>query len=222
MPGHAEFLELLGDEDRQALEAIATPRSATRGQVLLAQGQVGDKVLVLRSGRVKVVAPSLSGHDIVLNFRGPGALLGDQALVDRSPRAANVVAVEPAEFLVAAASAFRAFLESRPSVAVALLELLSMRLRDSDRRLVQFAAADTLGRVAARLVELCDDHGHARDDGSVGIDLPMTQEDLAGWTGSSLEATVKALRTLRELGWIETARRAIVVHDVEALRQRAG
>ena len=102
-----------------------------------------------------------------------------------------------------------------------MLAMLSTRLRDSDRRLAEFAAADTLGRVAARLVELCDQHGDVSTPGSVRITLPITQEDLAGWTGSSIESTAKALRQLRSLGWITTGRRALEVHDLAALRTRA-
>jgi CRP/FNR family cyclic AMP-dependent transcriptional regulator len=165
--------------------------------------------------------PTASGTDAVLTFRGPGALLGEQALVDRRPRSADVVAIEPVELLVVAASTFRTYLASHPDVALAMLAMLSNRLRASDQRLAEFAAADTLGRVAARLVELCDTHGDAVEGGGVRITLPITQEDLAGWTGSSLESTAKALRQLRSLGWITTGRRALEVHDLAALRERA-
>ena len=132
-----------------------------------------------------------------------------------------MTAVEPVTLLVIPASAFRTFLRERPSVALAMLAMLSSRLRASDRRLAEFAAADTLGRVCARLAELCDTYGEAAGDGSVRITLPLSQEDLAGWTGASLESTAKALRALRQLGWITTGRRAIEVHDVQALRNRA-
>jgi CRP-like cAMP-binding protein len=54
----------------------------------------------------------------------------------------------------------------------------------------------------------------------VRIDVAITQEDLAAWTGASREAVIRALRTLRELGWIETRRRGITLLDVEALRGR--
>ena len=53
------------------------------------------------------------------------------------------------------------------------------------------------------------------------ITLPISQEELAGWTGASREAVTKALRTLRDLGWIETGRRSISVRDSEALRRFA-
>ena len=216
-----EFLACLSPADRDALEALGTVRAATKGETLLAQGQAPDRVLVLRSGRVRVVASGEDGTQSVLMFRGPGSLLGEQALFDGSPRSATVMAIEPVELLVVPASRFRAFLEARPSAAMALVSMLSARLRDSDRRLVELAAADTTGRVCARLIELCEEHGETDEDGSIHITLPLTQEDLAGWTGSSLEATAKALRQLRELGWISTGRRALTVHDVDALRGRA-
>jgi CRP/FNR family cyclic AMP-dependent transcriptional regulator len=216
-----EFLGLLSAADRAELERIARHTHADRPDVLLARGDEADRVLVLVAGRVKVTVPTASGTDAVLTFRGPGALLGEQALVDRRPRGANVVAIEPVELLVIAASAFRSYLRRQPDVALAMLAMLSTRLRDSDRRLAEFAAADTLGRVASRLVELCDAHGEPGEQGSVRISLPITQEDLAGWTGSSLESTAKALRQMRTLGWISTGRRALEVHDLAALRDRA-
>jgi CRP-like cAMP-binding protein len=215
-----EFLGLLSESDRAELERIGRRRQADRPDVLLARGDEADRVLVLEAGRVKVTVPTQSGNDAVLTFRGPGALLGEQALVDRRPRSADVVAIEPVELLVIAASTFRTYLASHPDVALAMLAMLSNRLRASDQRLAEFAAADTLGRVAARLVELADTHGDPTD-GGVRITLPITQEDLAGWTGSSLESTAKALRQLRSLGWITTGRRALEVHDLAALRDRA-
>jgi CRP-like cAMP-binding protein len=217
----AEFLGLLSDDDRGELATIGRRVRADRGEVLLARGEAGDHVLVLESGRVKVVVPTAGGGEAVLTFRGPGSLLGDQALVDEAPRSANVVAVEPVEALAIASSVFRAYVGRRPGVALAMLAMLSSRLRESDRRLAEFAAADTLGRVCGRLIELCETQGDHRPEGPVRITLPITQEELAGWTGSSLEATAKALRQLRALGWIVTGRRAIEVHDLAALRNRA-
>ena len=216
-----EFLSRLDDADRTALEAVARSVQAERGDVLLARGDAADRVLILVDGRVKVTVPTTAGTDAVLTFRGPGAMLGEQALVDELPRSANVIAIEPLAMLVIGASAFRVFLKDHPQVALAMLAMLSSRLRASDRRLAEFAAADTLGRVCARLVEMCDTYGVQAESGTVRITLPLSQEDLAGWTGASLESTAKALRQLRQLGWITTGRRAIEVHDVAALRERA-
>jgi CRP-like cAMP-binding protein len=219
-PPAGEFLSLLNDADRKDLEAIGRRQTAERGDVLLARGEVGDRVLVVETGRVKVSVTTSSGREVVLTFRGPGSLMGDQSLVDESPRSATVTAVEPVTVLVVAASAFRSYLAHHPNVALAMLATLSGRLRESDRRLAEYAAADTLGRICARLVELCEQEGHD-ESLVVQITLPITQEELAGWTGASIEATAKALRQLRSLGWVATGRRSIEVTDLAALRQRA-
>jgi CRP/FNR family transcriptional regulator, cyclic AMP receptor protein len=125
------------------------------------------------------------------------------------------------EVLAIAASDFRKFLAENPRASLALIVMLSRRLRDADQKRVEFAADDTMTRVAARIVELSERFG---DEGTQGfeIELPISQEELAGWTGCSRDSVVKALQAMRGLGWIETQRRRIVVHDVEALRQRAG
>ena len=216
-----EFLTLLADADRLDLEAIGRRVSADRGDVLLARGEVGDRILVVETGRVKVSVTTSTGREVVLTFRGPGSLLGDQSLIDQSPRSATVTAVEPVAVLVVAASAFRSYLATHPDVALAMLATLSGRLRESDRRLAEYAGADTLGRICGRLVELCETQGDLDGKTAVRITLPITQEELAGWTGASIEATAKALRALRSLGWVATGRRAIEVHDVAALRSRA-
>jgi CRP-like cAMP-binding protein len=116
---------------------------------------------------------------------------------------------------------FKTFLSDNPRVGLLLLQMLSRRLRDADRKRIEFGAFDTIGRVARRLVELADDYGEATDEG-VRISLPLTQQDLAGWTGSSREAVSKALQTLRSRGWIATHRKGITVLDLEAVRRRAG
>jgi CRP/FNR family transcriptional regulator, cyclic AMP receptor protein len=217
----AEFLFRLGEGDRRDLEAIARRQTAERGDVLMARGDVADRVLVVERGRVKISVSTPNGREAVLTFRGPGALLGDQALIDSSPRSASVIAVEQVVLLVVAPSAFRSFMASHPDVALAMLAVLSSRLRESDRRISEYAAADTLGRVCARLVELCDTQGEVAGERGVRITLPISQEELAGWAGASLESTAKALRQLRSLGWVGTGRRTIEVHDLAALRGRA-
>lgn len=98
--------------------------------------------------------------------------------------------------------------------------MLARRFRDANRKRVQVAGQDTIGRVATRLLELAERYGDATHEG-IEIRLAVTQADLAGWTASSRAAVTGALRTMRELGWIRTRRRQIVVLDVDALAQPA-
>jgi CRP/FNR family cyclic AMP-dependent transcriptional regulator len=220
MAAPVEFLDLLSADDRRELERLSRRILVARGEVLLRQGDPEGRIYVQLSGCSKVILLA-AGEETLLAVRGPGSLLGDQALIARGRRSATVVAMEPLELLSTTASRFRAFLSQRPAVMLALLDVLSTRLRASDRRLAEFAAADTLGRVSARLVELSESHGIPAQDGAVRIALAISQEELAAWSGASLESTAKALRILRRLGRITTGRRLIEIQDLPGLRTHA-
>ena len=183
------------------------------------EGQLGEEVMVLLDGRVKVTFTTAEGKDVVLRFCGPGDLLGELSVLDDLPRSSSVVALEPVETLALAASDFRGLIASHPDLALRLLRSISRRFRDADRKRIEFAASHTLARVAARLAELAEAYGEPTAEGLV-IDLRISQEELAGWTGSSREAVAKALHTLRELGLVLTDRRRLTVTDLDELRRQ--
>jgi CRP/FNR family transcriptional regulator, cyclic AMP receptor protein len=214
------FLGVLGAAELSDLRNRGIPRRFRKGQGLFHEGGDSDRVLILLEGRVKVSTVTGEGKEIVLAFRGAGDLLGELSAIDGQPRSASVSAIEPVEALAVAAPDFRAFLRAHPDVALLLLQTLSRRLRDADRKRVEYGAHDTVGRVAARLVELAEHYGEQVPQG-LRIGLPLSQEELAGWTGSSREAVSKALKSLRRVGWVVTQRRQIIVLDLEALRRRS-
>jgi CRP-like cAMP-binding protein len=214
------FMAELGPEARAAVRAVATPRTYRRGAALVHRGGLADRVLILLDGSVKVSYTSEQGKETVFAFHARGEIVGELSAIDGAPYSATVTAVEPVEALSMSAAAFRGLLEHDSGVASAVLRTITRRLRYADRQRVDFAVHDTVGRVARRLVELADRFGQPGEPG-LQITLRLSQEELAGWTGSSREAVTKALHLLRELGWIKTDRRRITVLDVEALRRRA-
>jgi CRP/FNR family cyclic AMP-dependent transcriptional regulator len=214
------FAVRLSATDRADLLKLGGIRKFARGEHLMHQGEPGDRVLILLRGHAKATIVDDRGHEMILRFVGPGDVLGELSFARAEPRSSNVIAIETAEARALAASEFREYLRRRPTAAFALIDVLSERFRDADRKRVQFGASDTVGRIAARLMELCERYGTRRDDG-IRIELPITQSDLGGWTASSRAGVAAAMRTMRELGWIRTERRGITVIDLEALSQRA-
>ena len=199
---------------------LGPPRRYRKGSILFHEGDAPESVIVVRSGRVKVSSFTNDGKEVVLAVREPGELLGELSAIDGEPRSATATAMESVEAAWVPAGVFRSFLAGRPGAAFALLEMMSGKLRDADRKRVEFGAYDTTGRVARRLVEMADRFGETTGDG-VRITLPLSQQELAGWTGASREAVSKSLHQLRARGFIETARRGITVLDLVGLRRRA-
>ena len=209
------FIESLEPAEAKALREAGGVRNFDPGEALLHERQVPDSVMVVDSGRVKVVSATREGREVVLAVRSAGDLIGEHSIFDGTPRSSSAIAIDRVEALVLRSVAFEGFLGRNPRVALALLKLISGRLRESDRKRIEYSAHDAGGRVASRLIELVDRFGREVGDGT-RIDLPLTQEDLAGWTGVSVESVSKTTRSMRDLGWIRTGRRQITVLDIAA------
>jgi len=190
-----------------------------RGQALFTEGDLAERVFIIERGWVMISSVAPSGREIVLGIRGPGDVIGDLSVLDGAPRSATALAVDDVEATVAPGSALTRALTDA-AAAGELLRILAARLRDADRKRLEFAALDTLGRVAWRLQELGERFGQRTPVG-VEVELPLSQDQLASWCGASREATVKALAALRSLGCIATGRRSVVICDAEALRRHA-
>jgi CRP-like cAMP-binding protein len=212
-----DFLSSVGQDDVAELNALGSVKTFERGRRLFHEGQVADCVLILNTGIVKVTATTSSGREVVLDFRGEGELIGDLAVIDGHPRSATICAVEPVEALCLPTQTFMRFLEERPAITLVLLRMLASRLRDADAKRIEFSTYTTIERVAARLLEFSERFGREDESGAVHISLPLSQEELAGATGASLESIGRALQTMRRLKCIETRRREIRIIDTRAL-----
>src|SRR3954454_14000981 len=183
------FLDALDEDDRRALRARGTVRRFARGTALAHAGQVPDRVLVLVSGHVKLTRVTDEGREVLLAIRGVGDLVGEQGAIDGAPRSASIVALDAVEALALPPDDFLAFVTRTPEASLYIMRMLAGRLRDADGKRVEFAAQDVVGRLAARLCELTQRFGEAEPGASEArIDLALTQEDLASWTGASREA----------------------------------
>lgn len=218
--GEFWFWGLLTEEEATDLRNRGRVRAWRRGEVVFQEHDRSSWVLVLLSGRVKISTTTAGGGEAVLAVRSPGALVGELSAIDGEPRSATVTALEDVTALVVLRPAFEEYLKAHGRVAFLLMRLVVNRLRDADRKRMEFGASDTAGRVAARLVELAERFGEPGPDG-VAIAMPISQDELAGWAGASREAVTKALGQLRAQGWISTSRLKVVVRDLAALRSRA-
>ncbi len=214
------FLAEIEPAAREQLAGLGRRRRFETGAHLFLEGDLGPNVIIVRAGRVKVFATDRDGHTVVLAVRGPGEILGDLGAIDGQSRSASGVALEPVDAQLLTAADFRIFLAETPGAAFALLRVVIGRLRDADRLRVEFGARDALGRVASRLVELAETSGEPCE-GGIRITLPLTQADLGQWVAASREAVARALGSLRRRQLISTARREIIITNLDGLRDAA-
>src|SRR5262249_16482471 len=203
----------LTGEEWRALKAAGRRRRYRVRQRIFREGEDGDHVIGVLTGRVKISVQTGSGREILLAVKEPGDIVGELSAIDGRPRSATAVALEPVDALVVSAPAFVEFIEAHPRIAVRLLPTLPPR---SGRP----APGDLPCRGGGRLVGLAERLGEHRGSG-VEVTIVVGQDDLAAWVGATREATSRALGRLRAEGWLTTGRQRIVLTDLPALRRRA-
>jgi CRP-like cAMP-binding protein len=218
---HVPFLRQLSREDADALLSRVRRRSIKRGTEILRAGAPGGEAVLVLSGRVRLVALGADRREVVLALRGPGELIGEMAALGAGRRTATGVAVDDVEAGFLDADALMSFLHEHPAAAIVMIRMLVRRLSEASRDVVDLATRDSLGRVAKRLVDLSTQHGVPTADGT-RIELPLSQDELARWTGATRETVSRALRLMRQLGWVATDHKTITVLDPDALRERCG
>ena len=207
--------------------AQGMPRRFRARSVMLRQGDPGTHLLALTEGLAKVVSRNPHGTMTLLAFRGPGDLLGEVSVFDGRNRIADVIALSPCTAVVLEAERFRAFVE-RHQLVLDLMRQAMHRLRESDLLRTELLTVPLVARLARTLVRLVELASSV--PGKPGSEQPdrrpptpirltgLTQEELAQSIGVTRNAVGTGLRTLREAGALETARRSIVIRDFDVLR----
>jgi CRP/FNR family cyclic AMP-dependent transcriptional regulator len=210
--------------DRDSLAAIArTMRSRRfrRGEVLFHEGDPGDALFIVVSGALKVTLPSEEGEEAILASLGRGDFLGELALLDGAPRSASAIALEASEVLTLPRQQFHELVATVPAIRDALLASLTAELRRLTMHVAELHFLDLTGRLAARLARLAVDQGVPGADGSMRLDAPLTQSDLAAMVGATRQSVNKLLGEFVDRGLVRLERDTIVVPDADALLEAA-
>src|SRR5436190_11766966 len=217
--GPTPFLRQLGQVDADGLLKTVSRKAMSQSAVIMHEGSAGENVALVLAGRVKLVARGVGERTVVLAIRGPGELVGEMAALGGTRRSATAIADEDVELGLLSGEDFRGYLRDHPDAALVLLRTLVGRMTEATRGLVELATQDSVGRVARRLIELGPNHAGPPPG---PYELELTQDELASWTGATRETVSRALRLMRQLGWVATGHRTITVLDPAAVRARGG
>ena len=216
----APLFATMEDADTRSLLASMKKIELSRGDVLFDEGQPGDRLYVIREGKIKLGRRSGDGRENLLAVLGPGEMFGELSLFDPGPRSLGASAVSDSVLYELEHSALIAALEENPGVAKHLLTALARRLRRTNEALADLVFSDVPGRVAKALLDLSKRFGETVDEG-IRVAHDLTQEELAQLVGASRETVNKALADFAGRGWVRREGRAVVLLDVDRLERRA-
>ncbi|MGV0743892.1 cAMP-activated global transcriptional regulator CRP [Mycolicibacterium sp. XJ870] len=203
-----------------ALAQQLEPVSFARGQVVFVEGEPGDTLYIITSGKVKIGRKSPDGRESLLTLMGPSDMFGELAIFDPGPRTSTVTALTDVRTVMMDRSVLRGWIADRPEIAEQLLRVLARRLRRTNDNLSDLIFTDVPGRVAKQLLYLAQRFG-SREGGSLRVDHELTQEEIAQLVGSSRETVNKALSDFAQRGWIRLQGKSILIDNTERLARRA-
>ena len=209
--------------DPNAAEALAqslTPVEFARGQEIFAEGQPGDRLYIILSGKVKIGRKAPDGRENLLAVHGPSDMFGELSIFDPGPRTSTVTAVTDVRAVSLDRPALRDWIAKRPEIAEQLLRVLARRLRRTNNMLADLIFTDVPGRVAKELLRLAQRFG-SQDGGMLRVTHDLTQEEIAQLVGASRETVNKALADFAHRGWLRLEGKSVLILEPERLARRA-
>jgi len=199
----------------ERIAAVAGQRSYRSGEVVFSQGDPGDALHAVVSGRIRISTGAPDGREIFLNIMEAGDTFGEIALLDGGARTASATAIAASELVSIRREHFRALLEREPPVALELLRLCGQRLRWTSGLLEDAALLDAPARLAKRLLILGELHGKRTAE---GVTLRISQEELASFLGVTRQVVNQQLQAWKGQGWVKLGRGVVMVRDEAAIR----
>jgi CRP-like cAMP-binding protein len=190
------------------------------GYTFFAEGEPGDRLFIIFSGKVKIGRRSPDGRENLLTIMGPSDMFGELSIFDPAPRTSSATTITEVRAASMDRDAVHAWIADRPEIADRLLRVLARRLRCTNNNLADLIFTDVPGRVAKRLLQLAQRFGNQEGD-AVRVTHDLTQEEIAQLVGASRETVNKALSDFAHRGWIRLEGKSVLISDAERLAGRA-
>ncbi len=216
----AGLFQGVAPEAREALSTALGYGDYTRGESVFTEGEQGDTLYIVLTGKVKVGRRAADGRENMLSVMGPSDMFGELSLFDPGPRTATATVLTDARLASLAHTSLRPWITDRPEIAEQLLRVLARRLRRTNDALADLIFTDVPGRVAKALLGLAERFGTQEADG-MRVHHDLTQEELAQLVGASRETVNKALADFASRGWMRVDSRAVTILDADRLARRA-
>jgi CRP/FNR family cyclic AMP-dependent transcriptional regulator len=209
------------DEDALAdLAARMAHRRYRKGEVIFHEGDPGDALHLVLSGRVKISRVSLAGDETIVTSIGPGESFGELVLLDGAPRSATATALEPTVTLVLGRPAFVSLVDAGHDFRWALLAGIAQHHRRLTDQLAEAHFLDLAGRLAHQLVRLANEAAPGMEQ-EVRLGRLYTQTELAAMIGGTRPRVNRLVGEFVETGLIRVEPHDIVIIDTQALLRRA-
>ena len=185
---------------------MGSVRRFRKGSLIILEGDVGDTLFIIQSGRLRAFSADDRDREITLGVYGPGDYVGEMAL-DGGPRSATVEALETSVCSVVTRAVLRSFIAQEPDFAFELMTRLIQRARLATESARTMALIDVYGR----LTRLLDRLAVPQSDGTRAVTDRLTQQEIANHIACSREMVSRLLKDLEAGGYVALKDKRLVL-----------
>lgn len=211
----------LSEDDRRAVALELRESAWDQGQVVFSRGDSGRDIYLVTAGRVRLSILTSEGRELSFAHAEAGQVFGEIAVLDGGQRTADATAVTKVQALTLSKPALGKLLEQRPAMREAVIRFLCSRVREADQQLEGIALYPIEARLARFFLAAVRQKAGVDADGSIVLDLPISQSELALLIGASRPKVNAALSMLEDQGGIDRAGGKFTCHT-EQLEEIAG
>ncbi len=205
-----ELFQGIAPADLLRIAQAARRRQIPAGTFLFHQGDPAEVIYVPVQGRLKLTQITPEGQEVILRYVGVGEMSGATAVFGDTAYPASAETVENAVLLAWDNETITALIGHYPRLGLNILHLLSVRLQELQDRLREMSTERVERRIARALLRLVSQLGRKAETG-VLIDLPLSRQDLANMTGTTLYTVSRTLSRWEEEGIIEAGREKVLI-----------
>jgi CRP/FNR family transcriptional regulator, dissimilatory nitrate respiration regulator len=208
------LFEGLALEEISQIHRIAENRTYKKGETIFLEGDRGDGFYIITDGKVKIFKVSSEGKEQILHIYGPGHPFGEVPVFSGKRFPANALALEKSRLLFFPRAAFLSLVTENPNLAMNLLAVLSMRLREFTVQIENLSLKEVPGRLASYLLYLAEEQ---QTDSEVDLDISKGQ--LASLLGTIPETLSRIFAKMTTEGLIDVVGRRIRLLDRQSLAE---
>ena len=208
----------LSDSDLALIEGLLIHRKYPKGSYIIMEGEPGEALFIIHSGRVKIFKTSPDGREQILNILRDGSVFAEVVLFDGGGYPASAQALEDAAVSMLQTRDMEVMLEKHPQLAIKLLRIMGARLRRAQGLIGDLALQDANGRLAALLLRAAWQKGRRTGEG-IEINLTLTRQELASMMGTTRETVARILSRFQRDGILRVQKQKITILSEEKLRE---
>lgn len=207
-------------EVMRELHAASFRRKFPAGETVFQQEDAVTTFYVVVVGRLRVTQTTLDGQQVIIRYLGPGDVVGYAALTGAPAHPGAVTAVDDCHLIGMPAAMLREVMSRNSRIAMNAVTLMGERYHDLQVRLRELATEKVERRIAHTLLRLSRQAGRRTARG-IEIAFPLSRQDLAEMTGTTLHTVSRTLSAWEAKGLVDSGRRRVIIARPEALAEVA-